>query len=183
MKNFGDREPYFRWLLAGLDIVPGRSDHLFEDYGVVLRQLFDTPFKVVIEKDINRLYDAILLRDEYYTETGEDLFENPDGCSLLEILIGLSKRISEEIVGDEDNQNLKKHWFWTWLYNLGLMDFRYAKSYEKGVTARLSVWLNRDFEPDGYGSPFPLNEPPDDQRGDEMWKQAMLYLSENLGMD
>ena len=172
-----DLMQYFLWLLEDLDINEG-TDGLFEDHYETLLMLFETDFRWSIEKDWNRVYDGLELRKWYFKETGYEV-DSDEKCSILEVLIGLSRRISEDILGDEDNKNLKKHWFWTWFYNLGLMNFS-GRNFDKiEVAGRLAVWLNRDFNYDGLGSPFPLVEPPCDQRECEIWKQVMLYLAEN----
>lgn len=167
---------YFSWLLGNLDIVPG-SDGLYEEYYEVLLELFSIEFRYVIEKDFNRVSDALMLRKRFENDLRREV-EWHNNCSVLEILIGLSRRLSEDVLGDENDENLKKHWFWTWFYNLGLMNFGGRNFNKIEVVGRVSLWMNRDFEYDGLGSPFPLVDPPCDQRECEIWKQVMLYLAE-----
>ena len=176
-RNDYDNDKYFEWLLEEIDIIEG-TDGLFEDHFKALSLLFETDFRWSIEKDWNRVCDGLELRNAYKKSTGIGISEG-EKCSVLEVLIGLSRRISEDILGDEDDKNLKKHWFWTWFYNLGLMNFGGDKFDRFEVAGRIAVWLNRDFFYDGLGSPFPLVEPPCDQRECEIWKQVMLYLAEN----
>ena len=171
------KESYFEWLLEGIDVIPG-TDKLFEEYANALWVLFNITFKWSIDKDLNRVYDGAILRNLYEKETNTEVVWDTE-CSVLEVLIGLSRRISEDILGDEDNKNLKKHWFWTWFYNLGLMDYGYDNFDEFEIRSRIDIWMNRDFSYDGLGSPFPIVDPSCDQRECEMWKQVMLYLAEN----
>lgn len=177
MRNFDENlMDYFSWLLGNLDIVPG-SDGLYEDYYEVLLEMFSIEFRYVIDKDFNRVSDALMLRKRFENGLRREV-EWHNNCSVLEILIGLSRRLSEDVLGDENDENLKKHWFWTWFYNLGLMNFG-GRNFDKiEVGSRIAIWINRDFEYDGLGSPFPLVDPPCDQRECEIWKQVMLYLAE-----
>lgn len=179
MRKNSENEQYFNWLLSQLDIVEG-GDGLYEEYYNVLWYLFKIEFRYSIDKDENRIYDAVVFRKDFYGFTGIDADDlGLPACTVLEVLIGLSRRLSEDVLGDEDEKNLKKHWFWTWIYNLGLMNYKGKNYNEIEVGTRVAVWLNRDFCYDGLGSPFPLVEPPCDQRECEIWKQVMLYLAEN----
>ncbi len=168
---------YYAWLIGYF----GFSDDEICHYEELLHQLFITEFKCVLEKDLNRVSYGLLFRDEFYESTGIDISDSMWSCSVLEVLMGLSKSIAESVLGDLDDQNLKKSWLFTWLRNLGLLDIlRKNGDYNRlDVCIILQIWMNRDFQADGNGSPFPLRRPTCDQRSAEMWKQAMLYLSEN----
>lgn len=167
---------YFNWLLRKFEF----GDDEICQYEPLLHQLFCMEFKYKIPKDWGRVSYGLAMREDFEAETGYILSDSMWNCSVLEVLLSLSQIISESIIGDPDEKNYKKKWFWTWINNLGLLDCKGDRYSRSEACIRLEIWMNRDFEPDGLGSPFPLKNPPCDQREAEIWKQAMLYLAEIL---
>lgn len=170
----GSDELYFKWLIKRLNIPEEDTDiqHLGE---IDLKKLGMIPFKYTIHTDYNREFDARKLRTEYY---GEDLpdYISEGPVSVLEVLIGLSIRMCEEVLGDDTSWNL----FCLMLLNLGI----YLKSrgwcHDEDIPGIVDKWLNREFNFNGVGSPFPLkrNDEGLDQRKIDIWQQLSLYLDE-----
>jgi hypothetical protein len=99
------------------------------------------------------------------------------GCSMLELLIALSRRLSFEAEGEP------RDWFWHMLENLDLEQFNdqeYNDLYAKGIDKLLDQVIWRTYFPDGSGGIFPLREPKEDQRDVEIWYQLSAYLLEHL---
>lgn len=161
---------YFKWLCDKIGCNGARKK--------LIRQLYSIDFTYKISNDVNRLSDGAGLRDLYQLETGRPA--NADfPISVLEVLIGLSKRLAEDVLGDQDNTGLSAVWFWRMLENLGVMKYVGGK-YDRGaVCIIIERWMSRDFTPRGKGSPFPLKRANDDQRKVEIWSQVMNYLAEN----
>lgn len=92
------------------------------------------------------------------------------------MMIGLSRRLSFE---SEDEPIF---WFWEMIENLGLQD--YSDLHHHGNTSTqyiayvLDQVITRNYEPNGQGGLFPLNNTERDQRTVEIWYQIQEYLLE-----
>jgi hypothetical protein len=160
---------YFLWLCAKL-----RCKNNME-FRALLRALSSKDFFSLIELDDNRALDGLRYR-HYYKEATE--LEPPSGnCSVLEVLVGLAERMSYILYDpDIDNEDQIHVWFWELIRNLGLDPF---DSHDDSMD-KIDRWLNRNFYYDGDGSPFPLQNPIEDQREIEIWYQMQAYLNEKL---
>ena len=165
---------YFKWLIGWLML----EDEEVDAYIDLLEQLFCMEFRYVLNKDVNRIYDGLDLRKEYCEEFGVEL-DKSYPCSVFEVLLGLSRRLAKSVLGDFDDEKLTSRWFFTWLHNLGLLKFAGNRLNRPAVFTIVEVWMHRDFDYSGLGSPFPLKRPEIDQRKIEIWQQMMLYLAEN----
>ena len=169
---------YFQWLL---DKVDGHKEPDF-NYSLLLHELHCIPFKSVIPRDENRASDGERLRLTFMDEGGipEYYYNAGIGCSVLEMLIGLSMRCDIEIMSEAGENQVSK-WFWIMIDNLDLMKCRdecFSGSY---VRQQIGIWLDRMFDRRGNGSPFPLkNKHCQDQRNVEIWFQMCGYLCENF---
>jgi hypothetical protein len=99
-------------------------------------------------------------------------------CSVLEMLIGLSRRLAFEEEGEP------RGWFWHLIENLELRHFT-DRHYSSGeswcfnhVDEKLDCLLDRHYEYDGSGGLFPLHNPLEDQKDVELWYQMSAYLLE-----
>jgi hypothetical protein len=94
---------------------------------------------------------------------------------MLEMLIGLARRLSFEAEGRADD------WFWHLLENIKLDKYNDSSGYDPDeVDDILERIIWRNYRPDGVGGLFPLNEPEEDQRKVELWYQLSAYLIERL---
>ena len=147
-------------------------------FGVLLRDLFETPFEWVLPMDENREIDGFDLRREYLFDQGIDISNTwTDKVSVLEVLIALSRRIEIEIMGEPGNDHIER-WFWIMLKNLGVLmrDNIYDHDF---VMHKLDIWMGRNFNANGKGSIFPLRKAKTDQRDIDIWYQMQAYLNEN----
>ena len=112
-------ELYFTWLYSQVGTV--RLKNPSRTHWSLLRQLFKKEFIWIVPNDDNRVGDGRDLRHEFLHEKELDDEVTVDwlelGCSMLEMLIGLSRRLSFEADGEPQN------WFWTLLDNVGLEIF------------------------------------------------------------
>ena len=165
-------EPYFTWLSAKVVL----GDRMSQSYLKLLRQLYETEFVWFMIGDDNRARDGLDLRHEFLRESRLDndpvWFEV--GCSVLEMLIGLSRRaeFQTDLVAQE--------WFWVFIRNLNLADYHdeNAYNYDHDVSEILYDFVWRTYEYDGTGGLFPMKNPPEDQREVEIWYQFSEYLVE-----
>lgn len=157
------------------------------DYGRLSEILYDIPFIYILERDENRAYDGIELRYRFMYERGmfdTDYVEifGDEPCNVLEMLIALAVRIEDQFM-DNLQDNRTSFWFKIMLENLGLKPYtdscanNWSFPYE--IRAIIDNFLNRSFNPDGYGSIFTTGRNVD-MRDIEFWCQATWYLSDNF---
>lgn len=165
-------QAYFEWLLAQV-----RSQHGSQTYRELCWELYKKEFVWIIPNDDNRIQDGLDLLVEFFHENGLEV-ENVrirDGCSCLELVIGLSRRLAFIAGGDPIE------WAWTLLGNLGFHSTSDPlndrnRAYIDGVLDRV-IW--RTYQADGVGGFFPLAFANDDQRKVELWYQMSAYIEEN----
>ena len=171
-----NRGHYFIYLVDKID--GGKTG-----YTLLLATLFDTEFtwSYKIPTDANRAKDGRFFRDRYANETGDYLLysDRIEPCNVLEMLVALSVRIEEDIMGEPGDEHPEK-WFWEMISNLGLYpatDKVYREDLVEGV---IKAWLSRSYEANGNGGLFPLLHPKKDQRLVSIWDQLNFYLNERL---
>lgn len=167
-------EQYFTWLYSQIGSLKTRDKS--RTYWNLARQLFTKEFVWIVPNDDNRVEDGRNLRLEFVTEQGVEGVR-PDwfdiGCSMLEMLVGLSRRLSFEAGGEP------REWFFQLVENLGLYDLTDNKHiHEREVDRVLERVIWRNYEPDGNGGLFPLKYADRDQREIEIWYQMNSYLLE-----
>lgn len=130
--------------------------------------------------DENRAMDGRDLRYEFIDERGNaGVDESWLGleCSMLEMLIALSRRLSFEAEGEP------RVWFWHMLENVDLAQFNdsvYTDQYYDGIDRTLDQIIGRTYSANGEGGLFPLKRPYEDQRTNELWNQLCAYILEQL---
>lgn len=167
---------YFEWLYN--KVAKGRYSKDIS-YDKLLLYLHSVDFRWSIPKDENRAKDGIDLRrrfaNEFYRLDRADLYlEGP--CSVLEMMVALATRCEENImdnavVGDRTGQ-----WFWNMIVSLGLgsmLDDRFDEQY---VEDRVDIFLDREYEANGKGGLFTVNNATKDLRTVEIWYQLCWYL-------
>lgn len=167
-------ELYFEWLYGQVGSVKRRDPS--RTHWELLKILFTTEFIWMVPNDDNRVEDGRDLRYEFLDEkemetTDKDWLSL--GCSMLELLISLSRRLSFE-----DGQTVRA-WFWELLKNIGLADYNDSVPIPRGLieeTLNRVIW--RTYKYNGSGGLFPLKRPKQDQRGVELWYQLSAYLLE-----
>lgn len=143
----------------------------------IARHLFTTEFTWFVPNDDNRAADGTALRYEFIDDLGlEDV--DPHwlgvGCSMLEMLLGLSRRLSFLAEGQP------REWFWHILGNLDLRLNDKGRYNPADVGEVLDRVISRTYERDGRGGLFPLRHPDADQRRVELWYQLNAYLTERI---
>ena len=179
MYKVRSREPggYFEWLMGYVGVFNGWHGECDD----LLWQLHSIDFRYSIRNDVNRLSDGMKMRDIFLYEKGGGEMETWP-CSVLEVLVGLARVISEDVLGNDGNQEVTYFWFWKMIENLGLLKFTGGKRDRGRVCSIVEAWIGRNFEADGTGSPFPIKNPRPgvDQRWLEIWAQVCGYIDENV---
>ena len=173
------REEYFKWLY---DTVCKNKHSDGISYVKLLRQLHDTEFTYLIERDSDRAENGIELRYRFAITEGYEnvsrqvLNDLDDPCSVLEMMVALALSCEENIMDNTDYGDRTGQWFWSMIVSLGLgsvIDSRYDRRYVDTVMNR---FLNREYEPDGKGGLFTIKNCECDLRSIEIWVQLCWYL-------
>lgn len=140
-----------------------------------MRSLSRHSFISLLEHDENRALDGIELRREYEEYARMAAPSGP--CSILEVLIGLARRMAyityDPDLSDEDQLSL---WFWEMIDNLDINPLRGADS----NMMKILCWIERRFDKNGEGSPFPLRFSRKNQKRVELWYQMQAYILEKM---
>lgn len=170
-------DDYFDWLY--FKVMPGQLTSK-NSFRKLLSMLHTMPFRYDIEYDENRAADGVNLRWYYVTDGGYDeILQWNSKCTIFEMIIALAMNM-ESMVGEPGDDYSVAHWFWMMLDNLDLGDMtddRYEKAY---IYGRVSIFLDRTYEPDGYGNIIYIPNCNRDLREVEIWYQMCWYLDSIL---
>lgn len=175
--TFELEESYFTWLYH--QVASLRIKNPSKTYWSLARQLFTTEFVWFIPNDDNRVEDGRDLRHEFLAEAEIEEVDPEwmrQGCSMLEMLIGLSRRLSFE------DDGTPRDWFWKLIENLDLercTDRNYDHIHKAEIEETLNHVIFRTYAPNGHGGLFPLRHAQEDQTNVELWYQLSAYLLEN----
>ena len=171
-------EQYFTWLYSQVGSVKLRNRN--RTYWGLLKQLYEKEFVWLVANDDNRVEDGRDLRVEFLHDDDIGKVEQSwlaRGCSMLEMLIGLSRRLAFETDGEA------RVWFWHLMqtveldrYNDNNYDY-VAAHYVDDILDRI-IW--RKYAYNGEGGLFPLRNPEEDQRTVELWYQMSSYVIETF---
>ena len=170
---------YFEWLH---DLVCN-DNNVYNPlkYDRLLIFLYNTEFTYTITMDRNRARDGINFRYRFGYENNYDrdiiasCLDNKH-CNILEMMVALAFNAEEQIMDDPDYGNRTGQWFWNRGVSLGLgamHDRNFDEGYVRSVIYR---FLTRDYEPNGKGGLFTVENCPYDLRDMEIWAQFMWYL-------
>lgn len=169
---------YFNWLY---NLVHGNNQYSKLSYKKLLWHLYYTEFIYLIDLDENRAIDGVDFRYRFAYETHysrDDITRYLDTrpCSVLEMMVALAFRAEEDIMDDNNYGNRTGQWFWNMIVTLGLgsmSDDHFDMEYVDYVMYR---FLYRQYERDGRGGLFIIEDSRVDTRDMEIWMQFMLYL-------
>lgn len=167
---------YFEWLCG---LVCGHKYSNTVSYDKMLMRLHSIEFTYSIPMDENRAKDGVELRWQFALEYGmRDIPACLDGpCSVLEMMVALSLYCEEHIMDDPHIGNRTGQWFWGMVVNLGLgamTDNRFDKQF---VDEAITRFLNRDYERNGKGGLFKVDNCDRDLRDMEIVHQLYRYLN------
>lgn len=141
------------------------------------------------KRDIDREKDGLELRKEWSNDSLDGEF-HVIPCTMLEMIIGISKRMSEQLM-DEDGEDKTAQYFWEIMENLGLtcMDddnFGWETGLaQKKIAKTCEILCKRQYNPDGTGGgmfPMPgilgIN-----QKKIEIWYQMQEYINWKYGIE
>ena len=169
------KKEYFEWLY---NLVYRRTRKRHSSYKELLWFLHNTEFIFTIQRDSNRAADGVDLRYRFARELGYDVSKCLSGpCNVLEMLVALAIQCEDHIMYDPDAGDRTGKWFWDMIANLGLGLMSDDRFDERFVDEKVSIFLNREYEPDGKGGLFTVKNCRYDMRTVEIWYQMNWYLS------
>jgi hypothetical protein len=161
-------EAYFHWLVEQVR----EEGHQRKTYWDLLKIMHTAEFVWLVPNDDNRISDGLDLRTEFLNEQ-EERESTVDGpCSVLEVMVGLSRRVAFLAGGNAEG------WAWQLMCNLELHKHHDPLRRPRTVTQILHALVWRLYDPDGSGGFFPLGFPKQDQRKVEIWYQMAEYVQE-----
>lgn len=168
-------ELYLRWLYSQV----GSFDKASPTYWTLFECLHDKQFVWVVPNDDNRAEDGRDLRQEFLRAEGILRYDEKWdrlGCSMLELLIALSRRAEFEAESFGDTSD----WFWHFLEMIEIDKYHDGKRFPaKKIDDILDGVIWRTYEYDGGGGLCPLQDPAEDQREVEIWYQLSAYILEH----
>lgn len=165
---------YYEWLLMQINAK--------KSYGKLLAYLHQIPFRWSIKMDENREADGLALRYQFAAEHDvlnmDDEMDNAD-CSVLEMMVALAIQCEVSIgMDDPDFGNRTDQWFWGMIENLGLKTMVNSRFDEQRVAEVIDRFLDREYDPDGTGGLFTIENCKYDLREVELWYQACWYFDQ-----
>ena len=176
-------EDYFKWMCHLIT----SNDRYFnsKSYNYLLSHLHEKEFIYLIEMDKNRLKDGLDLRYQfgYSFNIDNDIirqYVDIRPCSVLEMMIALSVRCEDTIMMDPEYGDRTGFWFWNMLCSLGLEHMTDENYDSKYVDIVIEKFLYRDYEYNGHGGLFTIDNPHCDLKDVEIWNQMTWFLSKNF---
>lgn len=170
---------YFNWLVNAVVTKEER-----EQYSMVLMRLFEYEFISYSEYDDNLKENCLLLRDEYcnFSKTAEKLCEIYGDLdfypTILEVMVYLASRIETTIMSNSDYGDRTSLWFWMMMESLGLIKYDNLHYDESKISQKLENFVERQYEKDGYGGLFTVENRRTDARQTDIWTQAMDFVTD-----
>lgn len=179
----GDWQRYHFWMIN--EVVPNAN--LAKIYTNMFEIIDMTPYIPHITDDMNRVKDAIYMRQNWFRENN-CILEIPDNkiccgyCSVFELLVSFAKRIDKEWLGHggEDHPELIFSVFMDNLYLTHYTNDILRNPIEsENMQSRIARFVSNDVSDYGVGGLFPLYDRCESQKGKSLWHQMMPWLKEN----
>lgn len=171
---------YYNWLLSL--IFGDQVNEIKENYSYLFETLFLYDYNVTMEMDKNRADDGLYLRTRFSSENNIPIdYINCDligPCSILELMVALSYRIEDTIMYDSDKGFRPYIWFYAMLQSLCLDEVTNINWNPNLVKYRIDIFNNREYDANGKGGLFTIEDHSIDLRYLEIWAQMNLYLNE-----
>ena len=170
-------EDYFDWLYEL--VIPSRRNKR-ASYRKLLNLLHDIEYRYYIEYDENRAADGEELRWRYVCDGGDRaILKWNEPCTVLEMLIGLAYQM-EGIMENPDVDYGVGYWFWMMIFNLNLDQMSDSRFNRCDVYEKVSIFMDREYAPDGDGNIIYIQDCREDLRNVEIWCQMCWYLDSIL---
>lgn len=168
---------YTMWL--GRKVATNETSH----YIFLLEELNKVEYYFIHPLDQARVIDALELRKQFATEDGSNAIYDvmPGSCTALELLVAMAERADYTLYNTADGSRTGQ-FFWLFVENLGLLylsDDNWSFEAANFIRVTVNKWFDRRFNPNGYGSPWPIPTTRVDLTTVSFWDAMQWYLSEN----
>lgn len=153
------------------------------EYSNLLKALDGVEFLPSMDMDYNRLNDGTSLRYRFGTDNGFDrnsilYYLDTRPCSMLEMMCALSLRIEETIMLDPQIGDRTWFWFEEMISSLGLVGQNNRNFNFNQVLLKIDIFNRRQYNFNGKGGLFTIDNPTVDVRSLEIWYQMNLYIKQ-----
>lgn len=169
---------YFEWLVHQV-CYPGHVNFR-KLLGYLHSEEFRWPEKIPMDK--NRAEDGLDLRTKFvYSMEVEEpelylgCINGP--CSVLEMMVALSKRCEDDLMCDDTLGNRTSVWFWKMINSLGLSEMNDEAYNELDISYRIANFNNRRYCRNGAGGLFYVPNFSGDMRTIEIWYQLQTWIN------
>jgi len=151
-------------------------------YEYLLNALNASVFHFSIPMDEDRMRDGIDLRYRFAIEGGysndevSKILTHNRSCSILEMMVALSLKGDERILYDYETGTRADYIFKTMLESLQLLEMTNDRFNHGYVDYRIDRLLNHDYDYNGNGGLFTVENPRRDMRLVDIWYQMNWYL-------
>lgn len=174
----GLQELYLQWMSSL--VFPNEREK--QRYTFLLDALDKSMFYFSIPMDENRMRDGIDLRyrfaydNGYSNEEVSRALNHNMSCSMLEMMVALALKGDERILYDYETGGKVDYIFKIMLDSLQLTHMT-NDNFDPGyVDYRIDCLLNREYDYNGYGGLFTVENPRRDMRSVDIWYQMNWYL-------
>lgn len=177
------KKDYFDWLKS---IVGAEAEYSF-----LWWKLHNTDFIWLIDRDENRAEDGKYLRYIFTVSAYDRVDFNPEEvdeylsgpCSVMELLVGLARRMEHDIMENDDLGDRTGVWFHEMITNLGLDKYDDKHYSETKVSDIIHRFMGRKYGKTGVGNVFKVGQGVGhkigpDLRNLEIWDQLQVYVLE-----
>lgn len=152
------------------------------NYSELLKALYFYEYNPSIDRDENRRKDAYELRNVFANKYNFPIsyikYDLNEPCTMLEMMVALANRIEDTIMYDPEYGNRIDIWFKEMLNSMLLLNQTNDSIDFDWIYYRIDSFNKRNYETNGQGSLFTINDPNIDMRDLEIWYQMQLYVSE-----
>lgn len=176
--NMGLVRRYLDWIYELL----GGKEGPCSNYRYLMTTLLTIDFYWLVPDDDNRSDDGRALRNKFCADSLEidhDFLYQP--CTVLEMMAALAFKIETDIMYDPDMPDRTGEWFYDMLHNLDLYKFTddiWNNNCKYATINIVTKMLDRDYDFDGFGGLYPLENAQEDQRNVEIWNQMTAFYYE-----
>lgn len=150
-------------------------------YLKLLGHLHSVEFIYILGMDSNRAEDGIDFRYRFgyernYPDSLIASYLDDRPCSMLEMMIALAHRCETQIMDDPEVGDRTGLWFWNMIVSLRLNHMTDANYNVREVDDILDRFMHREYDYDGRGGLFTIENIDKDMRQAEIWHQMNWYL-------